>query len=199
MAISGLHEDFNGGKDIYKCTVNSRVKFVFRFPTCSHSTFCTISAFEKKVLAGNQCKLCGKFARSKGELRLRQAVEEVFVGHTFTVEDRVVQSFKGAVDLFIPAYSLIVQFDGPHHFEGKYHNTTAASQKVIDKRLNCKAFGLGFRVFRVHHLDGDELKKMIELLKRVKHNCDKFSAFRFVWESRSFKTPVHLGRGLVQV
>lgn len=197
--VSGLEPGFSRGNYIHWYPYYSPAKFLFRRPSCHHPTFCTIRSFHDKVLNNSTCLLCTGRTMSRGEVLLRVAVAEVFGGEVFTVEDKVVQGFVGSVDVFIPRYSLIVQYDGVQHFDKAHHQTAAACQWEIDQRLNCMAFEQGFRVLRIHHDDAPDLGAVASLLWRVKVCCSQWHGRNFVWWSQSFGTPMTWGCKLLQV
>lgn len=197
--INGLDPAFKGGKNIRLYPYSSSKKFVFSRPTCDHRTYCTIKSFHNKLRPSRECWQCTGKTNSVCEVLLRKAVKGVFEGEVFTVEDRVVDGFPGAVDVFVPRYSLIIQFDGVHHFEKGHHQTSVAQQKEIDEDLNCLAWKQGFRVFRIHYLDATTQEAMTSLVFYAKNVCHTYPGRNFVYWSQSFCKPHILGCELVEL
>lgn len=155
--------------DIDKPILRSANTPIILLRTCGvhHCVVGARYANRKNVSFG--CHLCddhqdGLQKGSQLERDVDQILRTKFPKAVLITQPRVV--FKnGGTDfeiVFNADASIFVEADGKQHMNGKYKNTTAEAQKLIDERKDQQTLKAGQRLVRLHYLDKDEWEYALE-------------------------------------
>lgn len=85
----------------------------------------------------------------------------------YVVECRALPGWPGCVDVFVPAFKLIIQIDGEHH------DNDAHGQQAKDIRFLQVASRQGFHALRLSHVDYKTFQQDVAaMLHDCRHACD---------------------------
>lgn len=138
-------------------------QFWFRCLCNRHKRKLTVQAVEKrrKALA---CKVCSCGDRgSSYEVKAYEELAAMGFNDTVT-ECKVLMEKYGAVDVYLPAYNLLIQIDGEQHYKGRAFTEEAQHQVLRDRRFLFAALSKGFNVIRVAYKDICSLGMLVKLM-----------------------------------
>jgi very-short-patch-repair endonuclease len=117
------------------------------------------------------CKVCLWGDRpSSHEARAYAEIDKMGMGSMVT-ECKVLMEKYGAADIFLPAWNLLLQFDGEQHYRGKPGTEECAHQVARDRRFVAAAAAKGFNLIRVAHQEVAELQQLVGLMLARMDQC----------------------------
>lgn len=90
------------------------------------------------------------------EKLVMSALLQGFQEHVFVPQCRALFKFKGAVDYCIPKLRVIIQVDGPLHFEESGYAGTLEAQQAADAECNKQCLEQDWYLLRLHHIDVEQ-------------------------------------------
>ena len=77
-------------------------------------------------------------------------------------ECQPVQGLHKRFDIYLVQWRLLVEVDGPQHFQGHYHGTDATVQNAWDRHVDAVCQQQGQRLVRLHYMDRREWASTVQ-------------------------------------
>ena len=85
---------------------------------------------------------------------MHDVLQQGFPHFPYVCECVSLREFSGQIDFTLLDVRLLIQVDGPMHFERVgWSKAAGVVQKEVDERCNQKALEQGFHMLRIHHAD----------------------------------------------
>ena len=132
-------------------------RWLFRCPCCAHYKYMTCEGFQRAVDEKGKvvCLICtppvhmSEIERSVMSVLLQSFPERLVIPHC-----KPLLKFPGEVDFCLPKDRVIIQVDGPMHFEESgYPEGTLERQQEADEECINKCLAQGWYLLRLHHND----------------------------------------------
>lgn len=139
-----------------------------------------------------KCRQCHPQHRSsKLESKVHDVLQEKFKEHPYVCECVSLRGFSGQIDFTLLSNRMLIQVDGPMHFEHVgWSKAAGVVQHVVDERCNQQALAQGFHMLRIHHADlhisEGLIREVLEFIKEFKARLRPASLSSSVTWSPSF-------------
>jgi hypothetical protein len=116
---------------------------------------------------------------------VHDALQQHFQDQPYVCECAILLQFSGQIDFALLRRRLLIQVDGPHHFEHvNWSKATKVVQHEVDERCNQAALQQGFHMIRIHHHDlhmsqgliTEVLQYISDFERRVNVQCPSMTA-----------------------
>lgn len=151
--------------------LRSSEKFFYYCTNCSegqkHCVFVTNKTVKRYWSRGViNCRRCNRDpSRSVYEVVVEQILKSSFPDLEYFLECRAIRGFKGTIDFTVFEPRVLIQVDGPGHFNKPYKFRKASKdQPKVDGTCNDKAVAQGWHILRIHYKDIDQAPNLINLL-----------------------------------
>lgn len=149
-------KELNGGADVDEVDYKGPQRWFFHCSSCLHFRYMTCEGFQRAVKEGKvACLICTPPEHmSEVEKVVMSVLLQEFQEHVFVPHCRPLFKFKGEVDFCIPKLRVIIQVDGPMHFEESgYPEGTLERQQEADEECIKQCLEQDWYLLRLHHID----------------------------------------------
>lgn len=146
----------NGDVDVDSILYSGPERWFFTCSSCKHFRYMTSEGLERSVKNGDvSCLICEPpSCVSEVERTVLQTMTQNFGEEVFVPRCKPLFGFAGEVDFCFPLRRVIIQVDGPLHFEESgYPEGTLERQQHADEACNAACMDQGWYLLRLHHHD----------------------------------------------
>lgn len=151
---------------------------------------------------GIPCRICNPDPRRSGyEVEVEKILKDMFGDVEYFLECRALKGWNGSIDFTIFSPRVLIQVDGPAHFNKPfmYERSAKGQQGRVDDACNDVASKQGWHMLRIHF---EDIKQSESLIRSVLENARSWQrrrelgvgvgAYSSVVYSPSFKRPTRL-------